>query len=169
MSKEAWLILQHFSEHPFINITKRGKSLKMSARKFDDAKQELIRAELVEEANITWGDGDPKPTLSPTDKGLSLLESLGCDVRFWSHTAYQGFEHRLHLCQPCNPEFQQGKALCSGQTFEKSIALSSTCVCILQAHRPVPSFLKLLVHLTARKVANYLDESVAVNGVHYLR
>lgn len=65
MSKEAWLILQHFSEHPFINITKRGKSLKMSARKFDDAKQELIRAELVEEANITWGDGDPKTYIVP--------------------------------------------------------------------------------------------------------
>lgn len=99
ISKDAWNLMLDINSHPFRKVSTRCDELRVSWRRVEDAKAELINKELVKETTVVLGSYRPVKYLIPTSFALSTLERLGHDIRFWSYILHSsgGFEHRLHI------------------------------------------------------------------------
>jgi hypothetical protein len=99
LSENAWGLLVDVNQHPFRQMSTRSKELKLSWRKMEEAKNELLEKGMVKEVEVVLGSYRPVKYLIPTSYALSLLERLGHETSFWSHILHSGggFEHRLHI------------------------------------------------------------------------
>jgi hypothetical protein len=96
LSEDAWKLLIHIHEHPFQGMVGRTKELKLSWRRIELAKQELVERGLVNEKNIQLIAKKPTLFLELTEEALNLLESKGLDTSQWKHIGNVGFEHILY-------------------------------------------------------------------------
>ncbi|MEM2271946.1 MAG: hypothetical protein QXP56_04680 [Archaeoglobaceae archaeon] len=99
ISEDAWSLLLDVNQHPFRQLSTRSKELKLSWRRLEQAKAELLEKELLRESEVVLGSYRPVKYLIPTPYAISLLQRLGYDTRFWSYITHSGggFEHRLHV------------------------------------------------------------------------
>ncbi|MBO3800178.1 MAG: ATP-binding protein [Candidatus Brockarchaeota archaeon] len=99
ISEDAWSLLLDVNQHPFRQLSTRNKELKLSWRRLEQAKAELLGKELLKESEVVLGNYRPVKYLIPTSFALSLLRRRGYDTRFWSYITHSGggFEHRLHI------------------------------------------------------------------------
>jgi len=99
LSENAWGLLVDVNQHPFRQMSTRSKELKLSWRRIEEAKDELLEKGMIKEVEVVLGSYRPVKYLIPTSYALSLLERLGHETSFWSHILHSGggFEHRLHI------------------------------------------------------------------------
>ena len=99
LSEDAWSLLLDVNQHPFRQMATRSRELKLSWRRLEEAKKELLEKEIVKEVDVVLGSYRPVKYLIPTSFALSLLEKLGHETNFWSYILHSGggFEHRLHI------------------------------------------------------------------------
>jgi hypothetical protein len=84
------------NHHPFYGITRRIESLKLSGRRGELAKAELVGKNFVAEVEVQLGIHRPTKFLIPTENGLRMLEALREDIQLWRHIGRVSFEHRLY-------------------------------------------------------------------------
>ena len=106
ISDDAWRLLLDINEHPFDGIATRQRKMRISARRMERAKLELLSAGLVEQVEVSLTGRRPVSFLVPTQKAMELLESRGIDTSMWRFVGNVGFEHllyqvliRWHLCK----------------------------------------------------------------------
>jgi hypothetical protein len=97
VSEDAWTLLLDIAAHPFRSIAARYKAVAFSARRGDEAKNELLKKELIREVSIHLGNQRPSKFLVLTNLALNLLKNVGHDVGLWVHVGRMGFEHQLYL------------------------------------------------------------------------
>ena len=121
LSEHAWSLLLDVNQHPFRQMTTRSKELKLSWRRIEEAKNELLEKGMIKEVEVVLGSYRPVKYLIPTSYALSLLERLGHETSFWSHILHSGggFEHRLHIV------FIRNLALRAGYSVQVEKALSN--------------------------------------------
>ena len=88
------------NSHPFKGIVSRYKTLNLSGRKGDLARQELLDKNLVEQAEVKLGKYRPVKFLVLTSLGVEYLKNLGIETDLWGSIGRVGFRHRLYqvLC-----------------------------------------------------------------------
>jgi energy-coupling factor transporter ATP-binding protein EcfA2 len=96
ISKDAWMLLLDVKDHPFRGLAKRVEALKISGRRVERAKQELLALKLAEEAGIGLGRYRPTKFLVLTKRAVEFLESKGMKAKLWEHVGNVGFEHVLY-------------------------------------------------------------------------
>lgn len=97
ISKDAWILLLDVNRHPFTGVANRYKRLKISGRRIEKAKQELIETKLVEEEEIAIGKFRPRKYLVFTKRALEFLEKHNVNIEFWKERIGNvGFEHMLY-------------------------------------------------------------------------
>jgi uncharacterized protein (DUF2249 family) len=88
----AEALLASVNEQPFMNISERYESLGVGSKRGTEAKNELLKLELVREVELsTRRPGRNPKLLELTPKGRRVLEDRGYEVTF---TGKGGIEHR---------------------------------------------------------------------------
>ena len=96
LSEDAWNLLIHVNEHPFSGIASRARALRISGRRVESAKNELIEKGLVDEVSIQLTAKKPIKFLVPTQRALNMLDQSGMDISLWKRVGNVGFEHMLY-------------------------------------------------------------------------
>jgi len=98
ISQPAWLLLSNIVDHPFLGCTKRYKTLNLSGRNAQAAKNELVVKKLVVEIEVPLGGHRPVKFLMLTHMAIDMLKAVGHDTRLWKHigTGHQNFRHQLY-------------------------------------------------------------------------
>lgn len=94
LSGDAENLMLDVCAHPYRSLSGRRKALRISWRRFEAAKQELMEQGLVGEVEVTLG-GRRLRFLVPSTKGLEYLRARGADTGLWDFVGRVGFEHRL--------------------------------------------------------------------------
>jgi hypothetical protein len=95
LSQDEWYLLKHVNEHPFTQFSNRIRQ-GMGKGRLELAKHSLIEKSLVVEHTVKIGAYRPWKLLELTNDGISLLASVGHDVRFWKHIKNEGIEHVMY-------------------------------------------------------------------------
>lgn len=90
ISEDAQVLIRDVVENPFTAITERYESKNLSYHKGNEAKNELIEKDLVEEVSVPKGDSRIK-LLEISRKGAKFLDSQGIEFQRKSRG---GIEHR---------------------------------------------------------------------------
>jgi hypothetical protein len=100
LSEDAKKLLKDVNKHPFRGLATRYKVLRLSARKGEQAKKELLLKKAVGEIKVKLGKYRPVKFLIPTALGLRCLSNMGEDTKLWQYIGKVGFHHRLYqvLC-----------------------------------------------------------------------
>ncbi len=94
ISEDAMNLIIDVCYHPFRSLSNRCRSLELSWRRFERARDEIVENSLAEEVSITLG-GKRLKFLVLTELGIELLRSLGHDTGLWRFAGRTGFEHKL--------------------------------------------------------------------------
>lgn len=98
LTQDAYDLLRDIARHPILGITGHAKSLKISIRRMERAKEQLLKRKLIEEKEVSFGISRPVKFLIPIDLGLQVLKDLGVNTRMLKHILTQGvsFEHVIY-------------------------------------------------------------------------
>ena len=96
LSEDAWRLLININGHPFNGISARAKQLRLSPRRIESAKRELIENGLVMQVEIPLTGRRPTAFLVLTRKALKFLRSRGVETKLWNYIGNVGFEHLLY-------------------------------------------------------------------------
>jgi hypothetical protein len=100
LSDDAWSLLFDLNTHPFRGalkgVSNRYAALKLSARRGNSAKNELLQKRLIRDVDVPLGGHRPVKFLVLTDLAINILRNMGHDVRLWRHTGHMGFHHQLY-------------------------------------------------------------------------
>ena len=67
-----------------------------SGRNAEVAENELVKHELVQEAEVVLGRHRSVKFLVITNLGLLCMRDIGEEITLWDYTDHVGFEHRLY-------------------------------------------------------------------------
>jgi len=96
VSDDAVRLLLDVNEHPFDGLAARQRRMRISARRMERAKLELLSAGLVEQVDVSLTGRRPVSFLVPTGKALEMLEGMGINTSVWRFAGNVGFEHLLY-------------------------------------------------------------------------
>jgi len=96
LSTQAWMLLKDINEKPFQKLSTRVKELRISARKAMEAKDELIRKQLIKEMRIRLGAQRPVSLFEITAQGKDRLKQAGEETKKWDWVGHVGLKHAFY-------------------------------------------------------------------------